>query len=98
MLPLALISPLFGHGGGGGAEFSKHSYSLWAMEHAEYRCDAYRQGMNWDVAFNYANNSARQGWRSVFVSYSEKMKAFNVATKNECKIEHIEAWNANKNK
>ena len=94
ILPLALFPFLLGHGGGGGgAEYSKHAYSVWAEEHAEYRCDAYRQGMNWDEAFAYAMDSSGQGWRAVFVSYPEKIKAYNAAIKRDCQTLHVETWN-----
>ncbi len=96
LLPLALLPLLFGHGGGGGGvDYSKHAYSVWEEEHAEHRCNAYKQGMNWDEAFAYATESSGQGWRAVFVSYPEKMKAFNAAIKRDCKTLHVETWNQN---
>ena len=94
LLPFALIPFLLGHGGGGGgADYSRHAYSVWAEEHAEHRCDAYRQGMDWDEAFAYANQSSGQAWRAVFVSYPEKMKAYNAAIKRDCEILHVKKWN-----
>ena len=94
VVPLAMVPLLFGHGGGGGGvDYSKHAYSVWAEEHAEYRCDAYRQGMAWDEAFEYAKTSSGQAWRSIFVSYPEKMKAYNAAIKRDCQTLHVEAWN-----
>ena len=94
LLPLALLPLLLGHGGGGGgADYSKHAYSVWAEEHAELRCDAYRQGMNWDQAFAYASESSGQAWRSLFVPYPEKIKAFNAAIKRDCRSLHIQSWN-----
>ena len=87
LLPFAMLPLLFGHGGGGGgSDYSKHAYSVWAEEHAEHRCDAYKQGMNWDEAYAYATESLGQRWRAVFVSYPEKMKALNAAFKRNCKI------------
>ena len=49
--------------------------------------------MNWDEAYAYATESSGQSWRAVFVSYPEKMKAFNAAIKRDCKTLHIETWN-----
>ncbi|WP_156486702.1 hypothetical protein [Synechococcus sp. MIT S9504] len=94
IFPLALLPFLFGHGGGGGgSDYSKHAYSVWAEEHAEHRCDAYRQGMSWDEAYSYAKNSSRQAWRAVFVPYPERIKAYNAAIKRDCNLLHVETWN-----
>jgi len=49
--------------------------------------------MDWDEAFAYANESSGQAWRAVFVSYPEKMKAYNAAIKRDCRILHVEKWN-----
>lgn len=96
LFTFALLPLLFGHGGGGGgeAEVSRHAFSVWAEEHAEYRCEAYRNGMDWDESIQYAEQSSRQAWRALFVSYEEKMRAFNDAIKRDCKALHVEAWNA----
>ena len=92
--PLAFLPLFIGHGGGGGgSDYSQHAFSVWAEEHAEYRCDAYRQGMNWDEAFEYARNSSGQSWRAIFVSYPEKIKAYNAAIKRDCRALHVESWN-----
>ena len=58
LFPVALLPLLFGHGGG--ADYSKHAYSVWAEEHTEHRCDAYKQRMNWDEAYAYATESSGQ--------------------------------------